>query len=141
MSSLAFKAFQCDDLDVNDAYDTRVMHAECACGTRSLHDLPGPPQLLVPPPACGTCRSLAVTCWDEEGRYTDEYTDILRLAAAAIVIYPVMVPVAYAVLFFKVTRASCAALSAPHSACSSLCRRFLLTYSGIARVHPASDAA
>ena len=74
VSSLAFKAFRCDDLDHNDGgLPVGVMRAD-----------------------------YAVQCWDEDGEYTAEYQRIRYLAIVAIVLYPVCVPVGYLVLFWKV---------------------------------------
>ena len=77
VSSLAFKAFRCDDLDANDG-------------------LPGPAVLQA---------DLAVECWDEHGDTTDEYRRIRRIASVSIALYPVGVPLFYMALFFKARRA------------------------------------
>ena len=74
VSSLAFKAFRCDDLDANDG-------------------LPGPAVMSA---------DYAVVCWDEAGQRTEEYQHILKLAIVAIVLYPVCVPCCYLLLFYKV---------------------------------------
>ena len=63
VSSLAFKAFRCDDLDANDDATLGVMQAD-----------------------------FAVQCWDEDGGFTAEYQRIRWLAFAAIMLYPVCVP-------------------------------------------------
>ena len=77
VSSLAFKAFRCDDLDDNDHLDgPAVMSAD-----------------------------FAVTCWDEHGEQTEEYRRVTRLAVAAILAYPLAVPIAYCFLFWRVRRA------------------------------------
>ena len=66
VSSLAFKAFRCDDLDANDGgVKVGVMSAD-----------------------------FAVSCWEEDGSYTEEYMRIRMLAYVAILLYPVLVPVA-----------------------------------------------
>ena len=77
VSSLAFKAFRCDDLDANDG-------------------LPGPAVMQA---------DLAVVCWDEHGDTTDEYRRIRGIASLAIALYPVGVPLFYMLLFFKARRA------------------------------------
>ena len=74
VSSLAFKAFRCDDLDASDEW-------------------PGPAVMSA---------DLSVTCWDEHDVWTDEYTRIRQLAMLAIVLYPICIPFAYAFLFWKV---------------------------------------
>ena len=56
VSSLAFKAFRCDDLDSND-------------------ELPGPAVMNA---------DLAVVCWDEHGDSGDEYTRIRLLPSSCI---------------------------------------------------------
>ena len=78
VSSLAFKAFPtgCDDLDATD-------------------DAPGPAVLAA---------DVAVVCWDEEGTYTEEYKRIIGLAVIGLVCYPVMVPLCYFGLFWRVRR-------------------------------------
>ena len=78
VSSLAFKAFRCDDLDAND-------------------ELAGPAVMQA---------DLAVVCWDEHGATTDEYRRIQAVATAAIIMYPVAVPIAYSLLFWKVRHAA-----------------------------------
>ena len=78
VSSLAFKAFRCDDLDTNDdGLRVGVMQAD-----------------------------FAVQCWDEDGGFTEEYQRIRSLAIAAIMLYPVCVPCIYLLLFFKVRHLS-----------------------------------
>ena len=77
VSSLAFKAFRCDDLDANDG-------------------LPGPAVMSA---------DYAVVCWDEAGHHTEEYQRIRALAYVAIVAYPICVPCAYLFLFWKVRHA------------------------------------
>ena len=76
VSSLAFKAFRCDDLDANDDVKVGVMSAD-----------------------------FAVECWDEQGDFTDEYQNIRMLAFVAIFAYPVAVPIVYSILFWKARRA------------------------------------
>ena len=76
VSSLAFKAFRCDDLDRNDDSSVGVMQAD-----------------------------LAVECWDENGGFTPEYQRIRYLAYLGIFLYPVCVPCCYCVLFWKVRMA------------------------------------
>ena len=77
VSSLAFKAFRCDDLDANDGgVKMGVMSAD-----------------------------FSVACWDEDGGFTDEYRDIRMLAMVALIAYPVAVPIAYMFLFWKVRHA------------------------------------
>ena len=77
VSSLAFKAFQCDDLDASDG-------------------APGPAVMSA---------DLSVVCWDEQGVHTDEYVGIVQLAWLAIVLYPLCVPFVYCLLFWKVRHA------------------------------------
>ena len=76
VSSLAFKAFRCDDLDTEDGVKMGVMSAD-----------------------------FAVSCWDEDGDYTAEYQRIRHLAIVAIVLYPVCVPCLYLGLFYRVRHA------------------------------------
>ena len=76
VSSLAFKAFRCDDLDANDG-------------------LPGPAVMSA---------DLAVICWDAHGAHTPEYRRIQATAYLAILLYPVCVPCLYVVLLWKVRR-------------------------------------
>ena len=74
VSSLAFKAFRCDDLDHNDGgVKTGVMQAD-----------------------------YAVQCWDDDGSFTEEYQRIRTLARLAIFLYPFCVPVGYLFLFWRV---------------------------------------
>ena len=74
VSSLAFKAFRCDDLDHGDeSPGVAVMAAD-----------------------------FAVVCWDADGDFTAEYSQIRLLAGLAILLYPVAVPCAYVGLFWKV---------------------------------------
>ena len=77
VSSLAFKAFRCDDLDANDGAEAGVMRED-----------------------------LAVSCWAaDDGGFTVEYVRIRRLAWVAIVLYPVCMPIGYAWLLFSVRHA------------------------------------
>ena len=77
VSSLAFKAFRCDDLNTEDEPKTvGVMKAD-----------------------------FSVECWDEDGGFTPEYQRIRSLAALAIFLYPVCVPLAYIALFWRVRHA------------------------------------
>ena len=76
VSSLAFKAFRCDDLDAEDGVNKGVMQAD-----------------------------LAVECRDDDGAFTAEYQRIRYLAVAAIGLYPVCVPCCYLLLFYKVRHA------------------------------------
>ena len=85
VSSLAFKAFRCDDLDANDGVRAGVMRED-----------------------------LAVECWAADsdlaadagaGGFTPEYARIRRLAWAAIVLYPVCMPIGYAWLLVSVRHA------------------------------------
>ena len=76
VSSLAFKAFRCDDLDTEDGLKAGVMSAD-----------------------------FAVSCWDADGEFTPEYQRIRYLAGVAIFLYPVCVPFAYLFLFYKVRHA------------------------------------
>ena len=76
VSSLAFKAFRCDDLDHNDDVTVGVMQAD-----------------------------FAVQCWDEDGGFTEEYQRIRNLAYVGIVLYPVCVPAGYLILFWRVRMA------------------------------------
>ena len=64
VSSLAFKAFRCDDLDDND-------------------ELPGPAVMSA---------DLSVVCWDEHGVHTEEYVRIVQLGWLGIVLFPICVP-------------------------------------------------
>ena len=74
ISSLAFKAFQCDDLDANDGgVRAGVMAAD-----------------------------FSVRCWDAEGAFTPEYARVRTLAVVAIICYPVAMPCVYALLFWNV---------------------------------------
>ena len=75
ISSLAFKAFQCDDLDANDGIKAGVMAAD-----------------------------FSVRCWDADGALTPEYVRVRTLAVVAIVCYPVAMPCVYALLFWNVRR-------------------------------------
>ena len=75
VSSLAFKAFRCDDLDTEDGTQIGVMQAD-----------------------------FAVECWDTDGNFTVEYRRIRALAVVAIIAYPVCVPLAYSYLFWKVRK-------------------------------------
>ena len=77
VSSLAFKALHCDDLDAND-------------------ELPGPAVMSA---------DFAVACHDEHGDVSDEYDRIRVLAYVAIALYPIGVPLSYTVLFVKARRA------------------------------------
>ena len=77
VSSLAFKAFRCDDLDAND-------------------DAPGPAVMSA---------DFGVTCHDEYGVRTEEYLRIRSLAFVALILYPVLLPCAYATLLFRVRKA------------------------------------
>ena len=77
VSSLAFKAFRCVDLDSSDG-------------------LPGPAVMSA---------DLSITCWGADGVTTPEYARVCLLAALAIVVYPVCVPAGYIVLFWKVRHA------------------------------------
>ena len=77
VSSLAFKAFRCDELDANDG-DTRV-------GVMSA--------------------DFSVTCWDEDGGRTQEYQRVRYLAFAGIFVYPICVPCFYLALFWRVRHA------------------------------------
>ena len=76
VSSLAFKAFRCDDLDTEDGKQIGVMQAD-----------------------------FAVECWDSDGSLTVEYQRIRALAVMGIIAYPVCVPLAYFFLFWKVRKA------------------------------------
>ena len=76
VSSLAFKAFRCDDLDTHDGTNNGVMQAD-----------------------------FSVECWDESGAYTQEYERIRHLAIAAIILYPICVPCCYLLLLYKVRHA------------------------------------
>ena len=44
----------------------------------------------------------AVVCWEADGEFTDEYWRILLITFAALVAYPVLIPLSYAVLLYKV---------------------------------------
>ena len=48
---------------------------------------------------------LSITCWGTDGTLTPEYAHVRFLAGLAIVAYPVCVPMAYCVLFWKVRHA------------------------------------
>ena len=72
VSSLAFKALRCDDLDLND-------------------ELPGPAVMSA---------DLAIVCWDESGAVSGEYRHIREIAYVAIALYPVGVPLSYMALFY-----------------------------------------
>ena len=73
----AFKAFQCVDLDVNDEKDgPAVMTAD-----------------------------LSITCWGDDNVLTPEYRRVLYLAAVAIAIYPVGVPVTCGIMLWKARHA------------------------------------
>ena len=73
----AFKAFRCVDLDTSDG-------------------LPGPAVMSA---------DLSIFCWGADGTLTPEYAQVRFLAGLAIVAYPVCVPMAYCVLFWKVRHA------------------------------------
>ena len=77
VSSLAFKAFRCDDLDADD--DGRQV------GVMS--------------------EDFSVECWAADGGFTPEYQRIRYLAGLAIFLYPMCVPCAYIVLFWKARKA------------------------------------
>ena len=72
VSSLCFKAYRCEDLDLDDGKDAQVMTAD-----------------------------YAVVCTDENGQFTAEYQAIRYLAGFGIVAYPVCVPIMYVFLLFK----------------------------------------
>ena len=76
VSSLAFKAFRCDDLDASD-------------------EAPGPAVMSA---------DLSVTCWDENGVNTAEYLRICAIAVVAIIVYSVLLPLGYAALLFRVRK-------------------------------------
>ena len=73
----AFKAFNCVDLDAQDG-------------------VPGPAVMAA---------DLGVVCWDEARTPTAEYVRIKGLAIVGLLTYPLLVPLAYATLFWNVRHA------------------------------------
>ena len=93
VASLAFKAFRCDDLDANDGVHSGVMHADFAV------------QCWEAAAAAGPDGAPGLDASSLPSQYTDEYQQIRYLAFLAILLYPVLVPVAYVALLYKARHA------------------------------------
>ena len=50
---------------------------------------------------------LSVVCWDADEVQTAEYRRITTIAAVALVLYPVLLPIIYATLLFRVRTKGC----------------------------------